>query len=107
MNRSTRFRHANGGEVVDSFALPQAADDHGLFIQTVARNDDRDWLADSFGDGVLEHSFGGGVPRGDDPVDSLADDGVFRRIDNGGEQRMGLLIAAPLGDVSEDENGSK
>jgi hypothetical protein len=39
-------------------------------------------LSNRFGGRAAEHSFGGRVPRGDDAVESLADDGVVRRIDD-------------------------
>jgi hypothetical protein len=45
-------------------------------------DDDPNRLPDRLRSRVTEHALGRGIPRQDDPVQILADDGVIRRIDD-------------------------
>ena len=60
-------------------------EDHVFFGLPIGGNDHPDRLADRFRGGVAEHPFGGAVPRRDDAVQVLADDGVVGRFDDPGE----------------------
>ena len=57
-----------------------------------------------------EEPLGGGVPGLNDPVRRLAEDGVLRRLHDGGQQasvRLPLRFrTAPLGDVAEDQDAA-
>src|SRR5580765_5121817 len=53
-----------------------------LFGEPVSWDDEGDRLADDLCGGVTEHSLGRQIPRGDDPVQILADNGIVRKLDN-------------------------
>src|SRR4030095_2592206 len=56
---------------------------HVLFFgEPFGWHDESDRLADGLRGGVTEHSLGRQIPRGDDPVEILADDSVVREFDN-------------------------
>ena len=73
--------------------------DRALLVQPLRRDDQGDRLADGLVGRVAEEPLGPGVPRADDAVERLADDGVVGRLDDGRQPRPGLLGPLPLGDV--------
>ena len=56
------------------------------------RNDDANRLADRLRSCVAKHALGGCIPRQDDSVQILADDGVIRRIDDLGEMPRRKIV---------------
>ena len=93
----------NGLVVPHGFAganLPQ----HEVFLAlTNLRNDDADRLPDRFRGRIAEHALGGGIPRQDDPVQILADDGVIRRIDDLGEMPWRKIVGRGVPSLSSEE----
>ena len=59
-----------------------------LLGEPFGRDEKRDGLADGLRGGVTEHSFGRPIPRGDDTVEILADDGVIRKFDDRARRRI-------------------
>jgi hypothetical protein len=60
-----------------------------LLVEAILGDDQRDVAADRLGGAVAEHSLGRRVPRRDDAVERLADDGVGRGVDDGGQSPLG------------------
>jgi hypothetical protein len=88
--------------MIDAFAAPQALDDAGLFVEMFLGDQDGDGFANRLIRRVAEDSLGAGIPRGDDAVERLRDDGVVGVFDHCREpaqQTFGLLA---LGDVLDD-----
>ncbi len=74
----------DGFVVVDLFTATDAVEDAGLFVMSIGGNEHHHRLPDRFLGRVSEELFRAGIPTRDDAVDVLADDGVVRRIDDGG-----------------------
>ena len=55
----------------------------GLFVDTFGRDDKQNRLANRLACGVTEHPFSTGIPRRDDAVEVLAEDGIVGRLDDG------------------------
>src|SRR5438105_1145165 len=53
---------------------------------------------------VAKESFGPGIPRADDAIERFADDRIIGRLDDGRQERLGLLRPPARGDVAEDED---
>ena len=81
-------------EMVDALAAAQAAEDVALLVAQLRRHDQVDRLADRLFRGPSEQPLRALVPGGDDAVERLADDGVFGRRDDGGEQRLRLDLVS-------------
>src|SRR4051794_30952818 len=64
-------------------ALSDALDNERLLFLPLRRNNDGNVLADGFLGAVPEQPFSGAIPRVDDTVEGLANNGVIRRIHNG------------------------
>jgi hypothetical protein len=77
---------AGGLEMVDALSRADPLDDPGFLVVQFRRDDRGDVLADDLRGQVAENPGGTAVPRLDDAVQGLADDGVIRRFDDGGEQ---------------------
>ena len=71
----------------------------GLDAVQLRRDEPVDRLADHLRRGVAEDPLGRLVPAGDGAIEPLADDGVIRRVHNGGQPRRHLLDADPIGHV--------
>ncbi len=87
VNQPAVARPAHGLEMVDRHAAAHLGKDFVLLFHLVRRHDQPDVLADGFFGRIAEQPGGGAVPRGDDPVEVLADDDIVRRIDDSGEVR--------------------
>src|ERR1043166_357801 len=85
--------HALRLVVLDALAGPQAREDGWLFVRVVVGDEDGDWLADDLFGGVAEDALRALVPARDDAVQGLADDGVVRRLDDGGQPVRGQVGA--------------
>ena len=82
---------ALGLEMLRPLAPLHARQDLGLLAQTLRGNDEGDGLAYGLGGRVAEHGLRGRVPRGDDSLQSLADNGVLGAGYDGGQPRRILL----------------
>src|ERR1700730_14174156 len=71
-----------GLEVFDLFAAADSREDIIFFRETLGRNDQGDALTDRLCRAVPEYSLCGPIPRSNNSVQSLADYGVVRRIDD-------------------------
>src|SRR5665213_1204040 len=58
IDRSTVLPNADGFKMLDSFALPQSANNLLLFVDTFGRNETRHMLADDFRSRITEKPFG-------------------------------------------------
>src|ERR1051325_6080269 len=74
--------------MLDDPAGADARDDVVFFVLAVVGNDRADRAAVHFRRGIAEHPLRRGVPRRDDAVEILADDGVVRGLNNRGQQRL-------------------
>ena len=92
--------------MVDPFAAPDAGQDLVFLLLPVVGDDAADRLADHLGRGVAEHPLGGRVPRGDDAVQVLADDGVVARIDDRGEAQRIPLRTLDAAQIAGDLRGA-
>ncbi len=100
--------------MVDPLPGLEACDDLVFLVDAVGRDDERDMAAHRLLRGVAEDPLGGGVPALDHSVESLADDGVVRGLDDGREQASGaqaagsvLLQMPPCRDVPKDDHESR
>jgi hypothetical protein len=82
---------ADGVEVLDGLAAPDAREDLGLFIQAIRRDEHGDRLADRFGRRMAEELLGSRVPGGDDPLEGRAHDGVVGGLDDRRQPRRGVV----------------
>jgi hypothetical protein len=78
------FRHAHGFVVLDPFSAAQPSQNVIFFRLALGGNQPTNRLSDDFLGGIPEHSFGGGVPTGNDAVQRFADDRIVGRRDDGG-----------------------
>ena len=110
-NRRHRQRNREPGAVLtlsDRFEvidLLTGADlrEHGVFFALqLVRNEHANRLPDGFRGGVAEHPFGGGIPRGDDALEILADDRVVARVDDGRQMAARARQALAIADVPGD-----
>ena len=76
------LRPPYGLKVVDPFASPQAREDIVFLREPLLRNNQRDALAHRLGLGPAEHALGGLIPRRNDAVKGLTDDGIVRGRDD-------------------------
>ena len=63
--------------------------------------------ADGLGGGVAENFFRARVPTGDDTVEGFSDDGVVRRLDDGGQLSDFLLGLALLQLIAVEQRGGQ
>src|ERR1043166_2601645 len=77
--------HALRLVVLDALAGPQARADGWLFVRVVVGVEDGDGLADALGGGSREAALRAFVPAGDDPGQTLWDEGAPPRLDEGGQ----------------------
>src|SRR5262249_61536117 len=83
-------------EVVDPPPGFQRLDDPVLFGDAVGGDDEGDVPPHGLLGGEAEQTLGGGGPALGDAVQRLANDGVGRRLDNGGQQAGGTKAAGVL-----------
>jgi hypothetical protein len=88
-----------GLEVLDRLPLAETVKNLGRFVPTCGRRDDGNRLTDRLCRRISKHALGARIPRRDDPVQSLADDGIGGRIDDAGEQRALFVNLFAFGDV--------
>ena len=75
--------------VVDLLAGANLGEDHVFFVLQFLGNQHANGLPDRLGCGVAEHTLGGRIPRHDDAVEILRDDGIVGRFDDRGETATG------------------
>src|SRR6266852_5123624 len=97
--------------MIDPLASANASTDLILLIHAIGRNDEGDVLTYGLLGGVAEEPLGGGIPSLNGPIRGLANNGILRGLDNGGQearsrQSLGVLLfqPSPLGDVPEDQH---
>ena len=83
LQQASVFRAPHRFKMIDSLAAPYACKDVVLLGPSVARNYQRDVLADRFFCAVTENSLRGRIPRGDDALQRFADYDVIGRLDDG------------------------
>src|SRR5262245_43354210 len=82
IKEATVLAHPHSLIVIDGFSASETIQDAALFTMAVGRNDRGDRLPDDLARRVAEQAFRTGVPAVDDPVESLANDGIVRRLDD-------------------------
>ena len=92
-------------EVVDPFTSPDARDDIVFLRKPLLRNDQRDVPAHRLGLGPAEHALGSPIPRRNDAVERLADDGVVRGVHDRAEPSLHELVLPAAPDVVRDLGG--
>src|SRR3546814_3876096 len=90
---------ANRVVVVDGLAAADAGEDYVFFVVAVGGNQDRHRLPDLFLGGIAEEPLRAAVPACGDAVEVLADDGVVRRLDDGGQALRRRLRGVAQRDV--------
>lgn len=91
-NASAVFADASGFEVTtNGLASGNTAKNVGLFDDAAGRQEHMHGLTHRFGGGIAENALGTGIPTGDDTVESLADDSVVGRFDDGCEVRIATI----------------
>jgi hypothetical protein len=94
MNGRNRHRHWNESPILPSalsvvvFNLLTALDrfDHGIFFApSTFRDDDHDRFPDNFARRISEHPLRGAIPRCDAKVQTLTEDRILRRFNNGSQ----------------------
>ena len=93
-----------GLERLDLFTLAQTLNDLDLLMLAFGWNDDADRLTDRLRGCIPEHPLGAGIPRRDDPVQVLADDGIVGRLDDARQQRACFLDLLAVADVENRRN---
>ena len=85
--------------VIDALTAPYAREDAGLLVVSLSRNQNRDRFADSFFGGIAKQPLRALIPTHNDAVQIFADNGVIRRLDDGGQSLTGLFGLLQLGDI--------
>src|SRR5947207_960117 len=87
-----------------SHALPasDAVENRVLFVLMIFWNDQTNGLAHGLTFRVAEHSLRGGIPRGDDAIEVLGDDGIIGRFHDRREARTVAFSVLPRRDVARD-----
>ena len=75
--------------MLDGLAAGELSEERGFLVQAVVREQQRHRPPDDLGGRVAEDALGRGVPRGDDPLTGLGDDGVPGGRDDRGEVALG------------------
>src|SRR5262249_55077506 len=71
--------------VLDSLSRSQRSMDLALLVPTFGRDENSNWLSDRFHLRISENTSCPGAPTGNNSVQILKDNRIFRSIDNGGE----------------------
>src|SRR5437868_3898693 len=87
--------------VRNALAAPDGPKNTVLLVVTIQRDDDEDGFAKDFGCLVAKEALSPLVPGLNDSIQIFADDGVFRRIDNGCEAQGRHLRLFSFTDVNE------
>src|SRR5690606_11476838 len=88
--------------MVNALATSEALQDFRLLIGVFTGDQHGHRMSDDLVRGIAVHAFGGGVPRGDQPVERLGHDGVVGRIDHRGEAALHLVVLPAVIDGLED-----
>src|SRR5205807_9856760 len=89
-------------EVVDLLTATKPSEHVLLFGAKVVWNDQKDMLADSLSLRVPEQLFRASIPRGNDAIQRLADNGIVRRVHNGRQPRTERVDPLSLADVARN-----
>src|SRR5262245_10098437 len=79
-------------EVVDAIALSELPKHLVFFAPALLRNDRTDRAADHFFGGISKDTFGPSVPGLDRTFEILADDGIVRGFNDGGEHTCEAIL---------------
>jgi hypothetical protein len=71
-------------KVGDVFSLFHTLNDPRFLLDTILGKEEPDRLSDYLVGGVTERAFSPLIPARHDPIQRLADDGIFRGLHNGG-----------------------
>ncbi len=88
--------------VVDLRADTDLREHHVLFALKVLGDEHANGTADRLIGAIAEHAFRGLVPRGDDAVQILADDGIVGRLDDRGQPIAGDDGTSKLGLITRN-----
>src|SRR5579872_170810 len=88
--------------MLDRLATPDTLKNADLFMLAVRWNKNRNRLADDLFGNIAEQTLGPFIPRLNDAVEVLADDGVIAGLDYGGEATSDALSALVLAEIHQD-----
>jgi hypothetical protein len=78
--------------VIDDLTRPDAREDVILLGEPIGRNDHRDVTSHRFGHRPAEHPLGPPIPRRDDTIEPLGDEGFVRGVDDRGETGLRFVL---------------
>src|SRR4029453_6436223 len=91
VERRAIFAKADSLEVFHGLRSANVFEDDVFLIEPLWRNQKGDGPPHGFLGGVAKQAFCAAIPTGDDAVEILADNGVVRRRDEGGQSGLSLL----------------
>jgi hypothetical protein len=95
------FVDAHSLKMLDSFTGPDLAQNLGLVSMQFRRDNQRHWLANDFFRSVAKQPLRTFVPAGDDSVQVLAGDCIFRRFDD--RRQTALCFFSLTGVIRSDD----
>src|SRR5450631_152098 len=108
VERTAVFGDPNGLETREPLSSPDAVKNSRHLVLPISRQKERYWFSDGLVCTVSIQRFGGFVPGGDRAIERLADNGIVRRLYNGGQEPARFLGFAAFrhvlldGDVADN-----
>ena len=94
-------------EVRHSLAPSHQIENTVLFVLAVRWNDEPDRPSNGFRRLISEHPLGRRIPRRDDAIQVLSDDGIGRRVDDRCESDRRLFRSLSFSDIEHDADGTR
>ena len=85
--------------MIDALTAPYALKNAGLLILAIGRNQNGDRLTHDLLSRIAKQPLRALIPTPNDAIQIFADNGVIRRLDDGGQSLTGLFGLLQLGDI--------
>src|SRR5947209_2760422 len=95
---------SNCFEVIYSFAAPDARQYIPLFVLSIVRNHNHNWLADRLFGGETEHALRPAIPTRDYPIEILADDSIVTGFNDRGQRAQSFLCSFAVTQVARNRS---